>query len=170
MGVGISVLERDGKLSTVIPSRDLTFNVALPPLNCYKIGLRRKLEPIHKTFEEDWKRGFEDACKFIESKARQQLVREAAGNAVVIQVKYGKHKSLKASSIEKQSLGQLAYAFCNKIKQTKLDSQLCSGLTKINPDRVDVAHNKLNAHKTKLLKQRVCGHMWTIGNLLSLLQ
>lgn len=167
-GVGIRVVSLDGNVIEVAPNRDLTFNVSLPPVSRVRVNLRKKVQIIHKTFEDDWKRGFEDACKLVEKCARNRLKREAANGTLKI-VEGNKTKNLSVARVEKLTLGQLATSFCNKVSQTRVDRQLCGGLQRINPDRVNIAHDKLSRRRLNKLRERVGGHMWTIHNLLSVM-
>jgi hypothetical protein len=63
-------------------------------------------------------------------------------------------------------MGALADVFCKKITPRPIDAQLCTGLKRINPDRINVAHDKMTTAVAKRLHGNVGRHMWTIDNLL----
>lgn len=166
-GVGLYTLNENDELQKIIEPKDLTLNIALPPLNQLGAAKRRKLIPVYELFKDgDWKRGFEEACKVIEASARRQLVSQAKLGMVRVIGKKGAAKAVKDSEVKKMPLGALADVFCKKIGATHIDSLLCGGLKRINPDRVNVAHGKLKGATAARLRKNVGRHMWTIHNLL----
>jgi hypothetical protein len=114
----------------------------------------------------DWKHGFEEACKLVERYAREHLCREARAGNVQIPGRRGVARTLNAREIRRMPLGALANVFCQKLMPNQIDAHLCSGLKKINPDRVSVAHAVINRRTERRLRDNVGRHMWTIDNLL----
>jgi hypothetical protein len=168
LGIGLTIIDEDGSLREVLPPIDLSLNISLPPLDRHKAIVRRELFKAHREFDRgDWKRGFELACKTVERFARNYLLREARAGKVQVPGKGGLPKAVSPREIDRMPLGALAEIFCQKLIPSQVDAQLCGGLKKINPDRIDVAHDKMNASKERRLRANVARHMWTIDNLLT---
>lgn len=167
LGIGLKTIDDQGVLAEIIPPRDLSMNIQLPPLEPHKKAIRQELALIHRYFEgDDWRRGFEEACKLVESKARRHLEQQITkGAKVQVQSKKGP-KFLTTQSVRKMTLGQLAQTFCDVVYPKSIDTLLCTGLKKINPDRISVAHRRTDAKAERKLRENVGRHMWTIDNLL----
>jgi hypothetical protein len=166
LGVGLTMVDSNGTLIAVLPSVDLTLNLTLPPRDRHRSPIRRELQKVHNIFDGgDWKRGFEESCKLVEDVARGYLMQEVKASMVQVPGKNGP-KTLSATQVHKFTLGQLADVFCTKLTPKPIDSLLCSGLKKINPDRVNLAHRKMTPAKERKLRENVGRLMWTIDNLL----
>jgi hypothetical protein len=166
LGVGLTMVGGEGNLISVLPPVDLTLNLRLPPRDRHRPPVRRELRKVHSIFEGgDWKRGFEESCKLVEDVAREYLMQEVKASMVQVPGKSGP-KTLTTAQVGKFTLGQLADVFCTKLTPKPIDSLLCSGLKKINPDRVDLAHRKMTPGKERKLRENVGRLMWTIDNLL----
>jgi hypothetical protein len=166
LGVGLTMVDHSGKLTSLAMPIDLTLNLQLPPHDRHRAPTKRALQKIHLIFESgDWKRGFEESCKLVENAARAYLLREVRASMVQVPGRKGP-KTLTEVQVNKFTLGQLADVFCNKLTPKQIDSLLCSGLKRINPDRITIAHGKLTTRKKNRLRQNVGRHMWAIDNLL----
>jgi len=170
MGIGLTMIGAAQDIVDVVPAIDLSVNITLPPIARHPPKERPELAKIHALFGSgDWKRGFEDACKLVESRARDYLVRQIklrGTTSPLIVVEDGKSKPLTSGKVKKMPLGALARTFCNLIAPKPIDSQLCNGLKGINDDRINVAHAKLDGRTERRLRTNVGRHMWTIDNLL----
>ncbi|WP_395014948.1 hypothetical protein [Dongia sp.] len=168
LGVGLTTINPEsGAVMEIVAPNDLSLNIALPPLNRQRMSVRRDLGDAYKRFANgDWKHGFEDACKLVESYAREHLCREARAGQVQVPGKKGAAKTLGVNEIKRMPLGALADVFCKKLVPNQIDAHLCSGLKKINPDRISVAHKIKDRRIERRLRDNVGRHMWTIDNLL----
>lgn len=165
-GVGLTVIDDEDVLSEVVSAIDLTMNITLPPLNRHRVAMRRQLLTVHGQFRNgNWKGGFEDACKLVEKTARDYLLNQIKNSQVTVPAKKGP-KTISKDEARRLPLGALANVFCQRLYPKQIDSQLCGGLKKINPDRIKVAHNKLSNSDERRLRENVGRHMWTIDNLL----
>jgi len=166
LGVGLTMVDNTGKLTPLTAPVDLTLNLQLPPHDRHRAPIKRALQQIHPIFEAgDWKRGFEESCKLIEKTARAYLLREVRASMVQIPGAKGP-KTLTETQVNKLTLGQLADVFCNKLAPKQIDSLLCNGLKRINPDRINIAHGKMTTRKQNRLRGNVGRHMWAIDNML----
>ena len=167
LGIGFQTVSSAGVVAEVAAPADLSMHVELPPLKRHRPAMRRKLAKVHSKFEQgDWKDGFEKACKIIEHSARGYLTKYAKAGWVQVVGKKGVAKTISSKDVQGMPLGALKDIFCGKLMPTHLDSLLCAGLKKLNVDRINVAHDKLNAQTERRLRQNVGKHMWTIDNLL----
>jgi hypothetical protein len=168
--LGIGLIAVDVRSSTLTPINhpiDLTMNLTLPPVKGLPTALRGPVNKIHARFKSgDWKKGFEEACKLTESTARKYLLRQVLQASPIRYIENRKTKTLTEKRVSKMTLGQLAVTFCTLLAPKMIDNQLCAGLKRINPDRVDVTHALLTSRKERRLRQNVGRHMWTIHNLL----
>jgi hypothetical protein len=148
----------------LVPPIDLSLNIALPPLDRHRQRTKRALVKAYARFgRSDWKGGFEEACTIVETSARRYL---STSGTVQVLGKSGAPKKVAPNQINRMPLGALAEVFCGKLHQNQVDALLCSGLRKINPDRINVAHGKLSNAAEKRLRRNINKHMWTIDNLL----
>jgi len=146
---------------------DLSVNIQLPPLERHRAPIRRELAKVHAWFDRgDWKGGFEEACKLLEKSARDHLRREARAARVQVPGGGGAPRTLAARDIARMPLGALADVFCKKLIPSQIDAHLCTGLKRINPDRINVAHQITTQRTERKLRDNVGRHMWTIDNLL----
>jgi hypothetical protein len=160
LGVGLTIIDDDSVLSEVVPPIDLTMNISLPPLNRQRIAVRRELQKVHELFKHgDWKTGFEEACKLVEQTAREYLIRQIKNSAVTIPGKGGNPKNISHDEAKRLPLGALAEVFCMRLYPKQVDSHLCDGLKRINPDRINVAHRKLTNATERRLRTNVGRHM-----------
>jgi len=167
LGVGLTAIDRTGALSELVAPVDLSLNIALPPLNRHRASIKRELAKVHEHFGRgDWRRGFEHACKIVEKSARRYLARQVRANQVQVPGRHGHPRRVTLREVQRMPLGALADVFCTKLIQHPVDSHLCSGLKRINPDRIDVAHEIRSRRKERRLRGNVGRHMWTIDNLL----
>ena len=168
LGIGLAVVDDNGVLTEMAPPLDLSMNIALPPLARHRIAVRREVAIVHGFFDRgDWRHGFEEACKLVENAAREYLRKQVRnGSLVTVQGKKGIPKKLTVKIINRLTLGQLADAFCQMMKPKAIDALLCSGLKAINPDRINVAHRKMDKRAERRLRENVGRHMWNIDNLL----
>jgi hypothetical protein len=167
LGVGLIVIDDDAVISEVVPAVDLTMNITLPPLNRHRVAMRRQLQSIHEHFRNgEWKAGFEEACKLVEKSAREYLVRQIKASSVSVPGKAGQPRNISVDDAKRLPLGALADVFCMRLYPKQIDSHLCDGLKRINPDRINVAHKKLTSATERRLRTNVARHMWTIHNLL----
>jgi hypothetical protein len=97
------------------------------------------------------------------SKARG---RKVSGGAIQVPGKGGTPKTITPAKAQAMPLGALANVFCKKLMPNKIDAHLCSGLKRINPDRINVTHAITSLRKEKRLRENVGRHMWTIDNML----
>jgi hypothetical protein len=81
----------------------------------------------------------------------------------------GKVKSPTVQEIKRMPMGALKDIFCRLVSQNKLEANLCSALTQLNPDRIRRAHKRTLKTSETALRKRVGSHFWLINNALSLL-
>jgi hypothetical protein len=164
LGIGISAVSIDGAVREIVPPIDLSMNVALPPTVRHKQKNKRALMKAYTRINRsDWKGGFEEACTVVENAARRYL---ATSGVVQVVGKKGAPRTVNRNQIKRMPLGALADVFCGKLNQNQIDALLCSGLKRINPDRISVAHGTLTGATERRLRRNINKHLWTIDNLL----
>jgi hypothetical protein len=125
-------------------------------------------ESLDRLERGDWRPAFEDACVVLEEESRAYLLR----NLKMGRVKYedgGKIKVPSVKQIKKMPMGALKDIFCRLVAQNKLEANLCSALSSLNPDRILRAHRRRSKGAEGALRRRVGSHFWLINNALTLL-
>jgi hypothetical protein len=152
-----------------VEARDLAFHAQGPDRASLKPRVRELLgEPLDRFERGDWRPAFEDACGILEEQCRAYLLR----NLKMGRVKYqsgNKVKMLTAKDIKKMTLGGLKDIFCKMVSQNHVEANLCSALTKLNPDRVRRAHFRGKRQSDAAIRKRAGTNFWLISNALSLL-
>jgi hypothetical protein len=165
-GIGIIVRAANGFLPTS-EARDLAFHAQAPDRASLKPRVRELLGESLDRFERgDWRPAFEDACGVLEEECRAYLVR----NLRMGRVKYqsgNKIKILTKKDIGKMTLGALKDTFCSMVSQNQIEANLCSALTKLNPDRVRRAHFRGKRQSDAAIRKRAGTNFWLISNALS---
>ncbi len=166
LGLGLVTMGQTG-LVEVVPPADLSLNISLPPLDRHSKGVRREFSKVHQKFGRgEWKEGFEAACKVLEKRSREYLTAQAQAGILNVPGKKGVAKPVSIKEVQKMPMGALKDVFCNKLSPNQIDALLCSGLKRINPDRIQVAHAVTSSRLEQRLRNSVGRHMWTIDNLL----
>lgn len=166
LGIGIYRTSASG-VTEVAPPRDLALQLKLPERRNLHPKLRKLLGSAYDQFNRaQWREGFEEACQALEEEARRYLKREVkAGRAVILDAR-GRPKTLTDKAIDKMTMGQLKDTFLAIRNLTRADSLIAEGLTRINKDRVRVAHHKAKGSAEAALRKNVGQHMWSIVSIL----
>lgn len=166
--IGLAVKTASG-FQITSEARDLAFHARAPDRASLKPKVRALLgEAFDRLDAGDWRPAFEDACTVLEEECRRYLLR----NQKMGRVKYksgNKIKSPTEKQIRRMPMGALKDTFCKMVSQNQLEANLCTALTKLNPDRVRRAHNRRAHQSETALRRRVGSHFWMISNALSLL-
>lgn len=167
-GIGLIILTDNG-FQPAVEARDLAFHAQAPDRAALKPRVRELLGEALDRFERgDWRPAFEDACGILEEQCRAYLLQ----NLKMGRVKYqagGKIKVPTRKQINKMTLGALKIIFCKLKSQNHIEANLCSALSKLNPDRVRRAHFRGQSRSDAALRKRAGTHFWLISNALSLL-
>lgn len=148
-------------------ARDLAFHARAPD----RAGLKPKVrELLGEAFDRlevgDWRPAFEDACTVLEERCRIYLLTKLKMGGV--KYKSGKKtKTPTSKQIKKMTLGAMKDVFCKMVYQNQLEANLCTALTKLNPDRIRRAHTRAAPGSEAALRRRVGTHMWLISNALA---
>ena len=166
--IGLTVRTSQG-FDTSSEARDLAFHAQAPDRAGLKPKVRALLgESFDRLESGDWRPAFEDACTILEEQCRSYLLMKSKMGGV----KYQAGKSTKiptSKQIKKMTLGGLKDVFCKMINQNQIEANLCTALTKLNPDRIRRAHTRTAAGSEAALRRRVGAHMWLISNALAIL-
>jgi hypothetical protein len=150
------------RLEEHMPPADLAFNVQLPEPNSIPKPLRKILGSAYEQFARtQWREGFEEACQALESEARRYLNKWSKTGRIKV-LRKGVPITLATNKINSMTMGQLANAFRDIQAQNHADTIIGKALTKINRDRVGVAHHKARPATERRLRTNVGQHIWTI--------
>jgi hypothetical protein len=167
-GIGVAVIV-GSELVYESEARDLAFHAQAPNRTMMKPKVRELLgEALDRFDRGDWRPAFEDACGILEEACRSYLLRSLKMGRVKYQ-SGNKIKIPSAEQIRRMPMGALKDIFCSLISQNQTEANLCSALTKINPDRIRRAHKRTSKGAEAALRRRVGTHFWLINNTLSLL-
>lgn len=167
-GIGLTFASKT-ELRYDLEPRDLAFHAQAPDRSRMKPKVRQLLgEALDRLERGDWRPAFEEACVVLEEECRAYLLRSLKMGRVKYQ-DGGKIKVPSAQQIKRMPMGALKDIFCKLLSQNKLESNLCSALTKLNPDRILRAHKRRSKGAEGALRRRVGSHFWLINNALTLL-
>lgn len=162
-------IQTEGGFRIAPEAKDLAFHARAPDRDSLKPKVRRLLgEAFDRLDNGDWRPAFEEACTVLEEECRSYLLK----NLKMGRVKYQSGSKVKvptASEIKRMPLGALKDIFCKLVSQNQVEANLCSALTKLNPDRILRAHHRRARHAEAALRRRVGPHFWLISNSLALL-
>ena len=145
----------------LLDASDIAFQITVPVLAGLSKPLRVELGPAYENFDKgNWREGFEDACIALENRVRPYLWAAIQSTRLTIYSKKGKPANPTRASVFKMTLGQLAHTLRNAAPVNHLDSFIADLITKINSERIKVAHKKYKAEKT--LRQKVPLHTVSI--------
>lgn len=157
-----------GRVVELLPPHDLAINIGLPNLEDFQGKVRRWLAPTYEEFENgNWFKGFEEACKLFEEKARLYFRVFSQSGRIKIITKSGP-TTMSRQAIEKLSMGQLKDKFEKIVSPTRDDQQTGDALARINADRIGVTHKKNRAATERRLRKNVGQHMWVIISALQI--
>ncbi len=140
---------------------DLSLNMTLPELAQLPPKVRKILGPMYEQYEHShWREAFESGCQAFETECRKYLRTAIASGRVRVLSDSGRPRNLSDGTIEKMSLGMLAVAFSNIETPNHADMALATILTKINPNRILVAHHKNTAASEARLRKYVGSDVW----------
>jgi hypothetical protein len=166
--IGLTVRTTNG-FDITSEARDLAFHAHAPDRTQLKKGVRELLgESFDRLEAGDWRPAFEDACTVLEERCRSYLLTKLKMGGV----KYKSGKKTKTPTpkqIKKMTLGSMKDVFCKMIRQTQIEANLCTALSKLNPDRIRRVHTRTKPESEAALRRRVGTHMWLITNALALL-
>ncbi len=166
--IGLTIAAANG-FQLASEARDLAFHARAPDRGTLKPRVRELLgEAFDRLDDGDWRPAFEDACTVLEEECRNYLLQSQKMG----RVKYKSGNKIKTPTpkqIRKMTMGALKDTFCKMVSQNQTDANLCTALTKLNPDRVRRAHNRRARQSESALRRRVGTHFWMISNALSLL-
>ncbi|HEX2051060.1 MAG TPA: hypothetical protein VHJ34_10595 [Actinomycetota bacterium] len=160
LGVGFYQIERDRAVE-LAPPRDLALRLELPdPMNLPR-KVKQALGPAYDQFQRaQWREGFEDACKALETEARRYLKRGLRQGSIQILDSRGRTRHVSEDAIDRMTIGRLQETFVAIQNQTRTDAVLADALAKINRERVGVVHHKTRTEP--MLRRYVGQHIWTI--------
>jgi hypothetical protein len=157
----VGVMVTGQQTREALPAQDLAVNVQLPELASLPRKLRRVLGPVYEQFgRSQWREGFDDACQVLQVESAKYLKKAIADGRVVIPDSQGKPTT--TAAIDRMTLGQLGIAFSAIPVPNHPDTVIASVLTRINKDRVGVAHHKGKPATETRLRRNVGQHMWRI--------
>lgn len=161
LGIGIYVSTSAG-LQELVPAQDLSLQVQLPDIKRLPKQLRVALGSAYEQFgRQQWREGFEEACKALENRAKEYLIPQVTQQILSI-IEGGVRKNVSEATMRRMTLGQLANTYGKLQPQTLIVSLVHKTLAAINSDRVGVAH-KISERKTeKSLRRNVGMHMHAI--------
>jgi hypothetical protein len=160
-GIGLYAAYSNRLVERLAPA-DLGLNLALPELGDFPAKIRELLGPAYEQFARaQWRDGFEDACQALEDETRRYLKRWSRTGRIKVLRKKGP-VTLSDREINKLTMGQLAGVFATIEAQNHGDSVIGHALSKINKDRIGVAHFRARASTEKRLRANVGQHMWVI--------
>lgn len=162
LGIGVYVATATD-VQELVPAKDLGLQLHLPSLSGYPKKVRKALGSAYEQFgRQQWREGFEEACKALEQRARLYLKQAIQNGRLKIYNVNGLLNNPTTKQINKMPLGALAEAFAKARPQNATDALIQKTLYSVNPDRVGVAH-KINQIKTeKSLRKNVGVHMHVI--------
>jgi hypothetical protein len=167
-GIGVAFVSPN-LLEHEIEARDLAFHARAPDRRRMKPKVRELLgESLDRLDRGDWRPAFEDACAILEEACRAYLIKSCKMGRANYQ-SGSKIKTPTVSDIKRMPMGALKDLFCSLVSQNKVEANLCSALTQLNPDRVRRAHKRSLKASETALRKRVGSHFWLINNALSLL-
>jgi hypothetical protein len=167
-GIGVAFVSLNS-IEQEIEARDLAFHARAPDRDRMKPKVRTLLgESLDRLERGDWRPAFEDACAILEQECRAYLIKSCKMGRTNYQ-SGSKIKTPTVQEIKRMPMGALKDLFCSLISQNKLEANLCSALTQLNPDRVRRAHKRSLKASESALRKRVGSHFWLINNALSLL-
>jgi len=165
---GLAIVSKS-HISRVVSPKDLGLNISLPPRASLSPRLRSLLGAAYDRFDEgDWRDGFEEACRVLETQARSYLKHWIKTRRIHLVTSSGP-KKLGLRKIEKLTMGQLAITFSEIVAKTHADSQIEKALDLINKERVPLAHHRHKPAMEKRLRANVDRDMLTIIETLKLL-
>ncbi len=135
------MMKTNGRIRELAAASDLTVNLVPPSLEGEKRRLQQLLSaPFERIANGEWRRGFEDCCKCLETCAREYFSDGVASGLIKTQTPKGRDNTPTKIEINRMSIGQLAARFSGMVVRTKKDDVLVSCLSRINPARIAVAH------------------------------
>ena len=160
LGVGL-LLVSGGEAVEMIPPKDLALNVALPDIGTFPRRLQTKLGPVYEHFDRaEWRECFQEACLVLEDSARHHLWKGIRAGRVVLVMDDGTQEQLSKKVVDRLTMGQLAVRFSRIAQQTHADRAIGDALKRVNPDRVNVVHNKHRAEAK--LRRNAGSQLWLI--------
>lgn len=165
---GVGLIEvRDSRTHFIIQPKDVALHLSRPDLANYPVRIRRLLNGAYQKINDSyWKEGFEDACVTLESETRRYLIRHINSGRIIVLDSHGKPKSYTAQQINRMPMGALAELFPRFQRANRADSLIGDALSRINKDRISVAHRKGGQRAEQRLRKNVSQHMWVIVDAL----
>jgi hypothetical protein len=158
--VGLLLVTEHGVVE-VFPPMDMSVNLQLPELRRFSNPVRAALGPVYEMIRRgQWREGFEEGCKTIESLAREYLKRHVVSGRIKVLDSKGRVRTPSVKDIERYTLGSLALRFGRIQNKSHRDIVVGEVLQKINGDRITVVHKKATGEVK--LRQNVGQNMWTL--------
>ena len=162
LGIGL-YLSNGARAFEAIPPLDMALNVELPQLETLDPKMRRVLGTVYEQFSRSqWREGFEDACQVVEVLGRKYLNDGLISGRITLVTEAGRPRRLTPAQVDKLTLGRLGEAFSQIQNQNYSDAAIGKVLTRINKDRVGVAHHKSKPATEARLRKNVGQHMWSV--------
>jgi hypothetical protein len=165
MGVGVLVVESNNAFNVIQLSAatDQNLALALPSLRNYSRSVLTSLASAHGEYLNDVMKGFDDACGVFEQNARKYLVKRHKSGLVTFVKSNGNPRVLTEVLINKMTMGQLAFAFSEMVNPNHWDSSLERILSRINDDRILVAHHRAKPRSRSRIRRIAVSRFWLIA-------
>lgn len=162
LGIGLYLSDGTTTVEAIVPL-DMALNVKLPELKTLPPKMRTVLGPVYEQFERSqWREGFGEACQAVEVLGREYLKAGVGTGRITLVTTAGKTRNLTQAQIDRLTLGRLGEAFGQIQNQNYSDAAVGKVLTRINKDRVGVAHHKSKPSTEARLRKNVGQHMWRV--------
>lgn len=139
MGIGVDLIEGI-TVVTIAPPHDLAINMGFPSLKGPQVRAFRSSRDLLD--QGHWQESFEDACVTLEMEARSHLARGIATGKYTFVSAKGTSVSYDADAVGKMTLGQLGKVYGEVANPAMLETRLTQSITRVNANRVTVAHYK----------------------------
>jgi hypothetical protein len=158
LGIGVLLIGLNGPYEAVAPV-DLALQMDPPELHP---KLRPLLGAAYDHFGRgQWREGFEDSCVALEQATRAYLKLHIQRGRIVTFDARG--RSVTPRAVDRMTMGGLATAFVNIQTPNRADSRIAQVLTRVNQDRITVAHYKgRGAAREAQLRRNVGKNMFVL--------
>lgn len=161
--IGLYTVDDTYVVREICNPHDLALGLELPSLTDYPNRVRKVLGPAWEELRRgNWHEGFDSACIALETEVRRYVKRHVGSGRLQFQTAAGNRRVLDDRKIDKMTMGQLKDLLESATTPTHSDSALHGILANLNPDRILVAHRRLESRAEKRLRQKVPGHLWSI--------
>jgi hypothetical protein len=160
--IGVLKVSTEG-MATILAAHDLAMSIFLPELATLPRRIRRLFGPVYEKCDAgDWREGFSDACQVLEDECRKHLKAGIKSARIIVLDRKGNPRTITIPEVDEMTLGRLLTCFQNMKSRNHAESMVAKAVSKINPDRINIAHKKFKPGTEKTLRKNVGRHMWTV--------